>query len=207
MELTPYVVSLRHQLVAAAALGDEEAQVLAGRLAVALEPATRMALLEALSRAADEITTHLAPGSVEVSLRGGDPTFVVRLPDRRFEELAEPVLPQGVPPVPGSTDGRPAGSVPTSPPGVGEGEDRGQSRISLRLPDHLKVAADAAATAAGMSLNAWLTRVVAAAVEAPSADGVTYGAIGGAVDGAAATRGVRRAGRSTRGGRYTGWAR
>ncbi|MFV2083259.1 hypothetical protein [Micromonospora sp. LOL_021] len=36
-----------------------------------------MTLLDALSAAADEITRDLAPGSVELRLRGRDPHFVV----------------------------------------------------------------------------------------------------------------------------------
>ena len=39
-----------------------------------------MTLLEALSAAADEISRDLAPGSVELRLRGRDPNFVVTSP-------------------------------------------------------------------------------------------------------------------------------
>ena len=48
MELTPYVDRLRSDLSDAAAAGGAEAQSAAERLALALDPATRMVLLEAL---------------------------------------------------------------------------------------------------------------------------------------------------------------
>ena len=73
MDLSYYVNELRTQLLVAAESGGEEARLLAERLVVPLQSATRLMLLEALSAAAGEITTDLAPGSVEVRLRGGDP--------------------------------------------------------------------------------------------------------------------------------------
>src|SRR4051812_35385408 len=80
MDLTPYIDTLRHELATAAAAGGEEARALAERLTGPLESSARLVLLNALSAAADEITRDLAPGSVEVRLRGGDPAFVVALP-------------------------------------------------------------------------------------------------------------------------------
>jgi hypothetical protein len=80
MDLTPYIDNLRRELAVAAEAGGEDARALAERLTAALESAARLALLEALSAAADEITTDLAPGSVEVRLRGRDPGFVVTPP-------------------------------------------------------------------------------------------------------------------------------
>ncbi len=80
MDLMPYVENLRRELAVAAAAGGSEARELAERLTGALESAARLTLLEALSAAADEITSDLAPGSVEVRLRGGDPAFVVTPP-------------------------------------------------------------------------------------------------------------------------------
>jgi hypothetical protein len=47
-------------------------------------------------------------------------------------------------------------------------EDGSVARISLRLPDGLKGRAEAAAAAAGTSLNTWLVHAVTAAVRAPS---------------------------------------
>ena len=45
--------------------------------------------------------------------------------------------------------------------------DDATARTTLRLPDSLKARAEAAATAEGLSLNTWLVRAVAAAVEPP----------------------------------------
>src|ERR1700721_156120 len=77
MDLQPYVDGVRHELNLAAAAGGAEAQALAARLSAPLESAVRLALLEALSAAVEEITSELAPRSVEVRLRGRDPEFVV----------------------------------------------------------------------------------------------------------------------------------
>src|SRR5918997_3409260 len=77
MDLTPYVENLRRELAVAADAGGEEARALAERLTAPLESAIRLMLLDALSAAADEITRELAPGSIELRLRAGEPEFVV----------------------------------------------------------------------------------------------------------------------------------
>src|SRR5688500_9928999 len=80
MDLTRYVDDLRHQVLAATELGGDDIRALAERLMAPVEAATRLVLLDVLSDAADEITGELAPGSVEVRLRQGDPEFVVTAP-------------------------------------------------------------------------------------------------------------------------------
>src|SRR6186997_2417224 len=82
MDLQHYVSTLQHQLEVAAEAGGEEAREVAERLTAPLEAATRLVLLEALSAAASEITRELAPGSVDVRLRGRDPEFVVAAAER-----------------------------------------------------------------------------------------------------------------------------
>src|SRR5215211_4914550 len=77
MELTSYVETLRRDLAVAAEAGGEDARALAERLTAPLEASIRLMLLDALSAAADDITRELAPGSVELRLRGGEPEFVV----------------------------------------------------------------------------------------------------------------------------------
>ncbi|MFC7384709.1 hypothetical protein [Sphaerisporangium rhizosphaerae] len=144
MDLAPYVDHLRRELAVAAGAGGEEARALAERLAAALESAARLALLEALSAAADEITQDLAPGSVEVRLRGRDPAFVVTPPPTT--QMDE--------------DERPA--APPPPPEVDEG---GTSRISLRVPEQLKPRIDEAAARDGLSVNAWLVRAISTALD------------------------------------------
>ncbi|MFI6989387.1 hypothetical protein ACI2LC_33540 [Nonomuraea wenchangensis] len=149
MDLAPYVDQLRRELAVAAGAGGEEARALAERLSAALEPATRLALLEALSAAADEITRDLAPGAVEVRLRGRDPDFVVTPPPGGgpYEEESVPARPPVTP----------------APPDADEG---GTSRISLRVPEHLKPRIEEAAGREGLSVNAWLVRAVAGALDA-----------------------------------------
>jgi hypothetical protein len=143
MDLTQYVENLRRQLAVAADAGGPDARALADRLSAPLESAVRLMLLEALSAAADEITRELAPDSVEVRLRGGDPDFVVTP-----APADEPVEPASVEPAP-------------APP---EADDGATARINLRLPEQLKAGVEQAANRERLSVNAWLVRVVAAAV-------------------------------------------
>src|SRR6476659_3119510 len=91
MNLTTYVTQLQQQLEVAAEAGGEESRAIAERLIAPLEAATRLVLLEALAAAAGEITRELAPGSVDVRLRGRDPEFVVTPPPVSpvFEEVTE----------------------------------------------------------------------------------------------------------------------
>jgi HicB family len=142
MDLTPYVENLRRELAVAADAGGEEARALAERLAAPLESAVRLMLLDALSSAADEITRDLAPGSVELRLRGGEPAFVVA-------------------PAPADEPGD-AGAAPPVVPA--EDDDGETARINLRLPGQLKAGIERAANREGLSVNAWLVRVVAAAL-------------------------------------------
>jgi HicB-like protein involved in pilus formation len=142
-----YVETMRGQLVAAADSGGPESRAAVERLAPGLEAAMRVVLLEALSAAADEITRELAPGEVQVRLRGSDPDFVVTLPAPEASDVA--------------TSGS-AASPTVIPAGDDEG---GTSRLNLRLPEGLKAKIEEAARREGLSLNAWLVRAAAVAVE------------------------------------------
>jgi hypothetical protein len=139
MDLQPYVEAVRHELNVAAAAGGADAAELADRLSAPLESAIRLALLEALSEAAELITRELAPGSVDVRLRGRDPEFTVTPP---------PAEPEDAP--------------LAAPPDFDE--DGGTWRVTLRLPENLRTAVDSAARGAGLSVNAWLVRAVAGAL-------------------------------------------
>ena len=70
MNLDPYIEDIRRQLEVTAAAGGEEARDLTARLVAPLESAIRLAIQDALSAAAEEITVDLGPGSVELRLRG-----------------------------------------------------------------------------------------------------------------------------------------
>ncbi|AYV32645.1 MULTISPECIES: toxin-antitoxin system HicB family antitoxin [Streptomyces] len=155
MDLTPYVDTLRRELAVAAEAGGEDARKLADRLTAPLESATRLTMLGVLSAAMDEITRELAPGSVDVRLRGLDPDFVVTLPPTDRGAPAEPAAP--VEPF--------SAPAPASAPVPADGDDGATARVNLRLPAHLKARAEEAASREGLSVNAWLVRAVSAAVE------------------------------------------
>ncbi|MDR7380992.1 toxin-antitoxin system HicB family antitoxin [Promicromonospora iranensis] len=154
MDLTRYVDELQRQLSTAAAAGGDEAREIAGRLTAPLDAAARLVLLEALSAAAGEISAELAPGSVDVRLRGGEPEFVVAAP-------AAVVAPAA----PAATS---APALPPAGPAGGDADAGATTRTTLRLPDHLKAQAEAAAAREGVSVNTWLVRAVAAALDQPT---------------------------------------
>src|SRR5262245_30304569 len=122
MELSRYVQDVHQQLATAAEAGGDEARVVAERLLGADDASVRLTLLEALGDAAAEITSALAPGSVDLRLRGREPNFVVTLPPTDVAEALEP-------------DPAPA-ATPEPPPAAGttDGSDDELTRINLRLP-------------------------------------------------------------------------
>ena len=137
MDLQPYVDAVRHELNVAAAAGGADAQALADRLTAPLESSIRLALLEALSEAAEQITRELAPASVEVRLRGRDPDFTVDTGAAAEPEVITPSV---------------------------DDDDGGTWRVTLRLPEQLRPRVDTAARGEGLSVNAWLVRAVTAAL-------------------------------------------
>ncbi|MFI6795933.1 hypothetical protein [Streptosporangium canum] len=188
MDLTPYVDNLRRELAIAAEASGPDARALAERLTASLESAVRLTLLEALSAAAGEITRDLAPGSVDVRLRGRDLDFSVtpapaeRAPEQARGSSLRSALAGAVEVAMGVR-----APVPETPPETDEG---GTSRVSLRVPDHLKSRIEKAAGREGLSVNAWLVRAVSAALE-PGDGG----------------RRFDRSGDPGSGRHYTGWVR
>jgi hypothetical protein len=147
MDITPYVEGLRHDLAAAAEAGGPEATGAAERLSLALDPAVRLALMDALSQAAAEITAELPVGSVDVRLKGREPQFVVDVPT-----LPAPAAPEA-----------PAAPTPPASEEAEEDEDGAVARITLRIPESVKAKAEELAARSGHSLNSWLVNVVRAA--------------------------------------------
>jgi hypothetical protein len=145
MDLTPFVDQLRRELSVAAAAGGDAATALADRLLGPLDAATRLTLLDALGAAADEITRDIAPGSVDVRLRGREVTFVVT-------PAAEPAFMQ--PP-----------TAPAPPAAPRPDEDDATARVNFRPPESLKQRIEDAARAEGLSVNAWLVRVCSSALD------------------------------------------
>jgi HicB family len=138
MDIGRYVAQLRDDLGAAAAAGDEQTRRTAALLGAAVEPAARLALMNALADLAAEITTALGDRTVEVRLDGRDVRIAVG---------PEPV------------------AEPSPPPPRGPGVDTGDiSRITLRLVEQIKNQAEQAAAAQGMSLNSWVAQAVQGAL-------------------------------------------
>src|SRR3982751_5401828 len=148
MDLTPYLETLRADLAAAAAPGGPETTRAAELLGHSLESSARLALLEALSDAAAEITTRLPDASVEVRLRGREADLVVT---------------RGAADQPRSPDS-------PAPPPVDGGD---LTRLTLRMPEALKPHVEQPAAADGVSVNAWLVRAVTAAVHRPAGNAPT----------------------------------
>ncbi len=137
MQLDQYILDLQRQLASAAETGNDETRAVAERLASGLDAATRLVLLDALSAAVGEITRDLAPGSVDLRLRGREIDFVIT---------------------------QAAAEIETDEPAL-DLDDASTSRTTLRLPDALKARVDDAAAADGLSVNTWLVRAVAAALQ------------------------------------------
>ncbi|WP_344658273.1 hypothetical protein [Catenulispora subtropica] len=155
MKLNPYVAGVRSELLTVAEAGGDAALELAERLTSPLEAAIRLTLLQALSAAAEEITAEMAPGSVEVRLRGADPEFVVAVPASAAPGPAAET----------AAEERSASVSQVQLPSAPEDGDGQMVRINLRLPAHLKSRVEEAADALGFSVNTWLVRAAAAALE------------------------------------------
>ncbi len=177
MDLRPYVDNIQRQLAIAAEGGGDEARVVADRLIVPLDSIVRLTLQDVLVLAAEEITLELAPGSVELRLRGRDPEFVVIAPplDQPADDEAS-MAPQVAQQL-----------TPRYEPA--ESDEGGMSRINLRMPDQLKSRVESAASQDGLSVNAWLVRAAASALDRTDPDPGRQ----------------RRAPRGSQ--RYTGWVR
>ena len=135
MDITKLIDSLRQDLSRAAEVGGEDVRAAAERLVLALDPALRLTLMDALSQAADEIGEALPGVTVDVRLRGREPVFVV--------------------------EGAAAAASAEDPFEDDGGE--ATARITLRIPENLKSRAEALAARRGQSLNTWLVAAARAA--------------------------------------------
>jgi HicB family len=181
MQLEHHLAQVHDQLAAAAALGDDRTREVAAALATATASAVRLALLQAITEAADEMTAALLdyPGSpaVSVHIEGDDIGLDVRA------------------------------SQPATEADDRRREDSdANARISLRLSEALKAEIDAAAEADGVSVNTWLVRAASAALRpGPFGAGAQFGsAFGPAFGGPGAESGRGRQRRDTS-HRITGW--
>ncbi|MTD54115.1 toxin-antitoxin system HicB family antitoxin [Amycolatopsis pithecellobii] len=142
MDLSPYIAGLREDLTATASAGDEQTRRAAAVLSAALEPAVRLALMNALADLAAEVTTQLPDHVVEVRLDGRDVRVVVTGAGSG-EETAPP--------------------PPPPPPAPGEGSDN-IARMTLRMVEQIKGQAEQAAAAQGVSLNTFISQAVQGAL-------------------------------------------
>jgi hypothetical protein len=160
MDLTPYTQSLRDDMLAAASVGDEQTRRAAALLTAAIEPAARLAIMNALSDLAGEVTAAMEDVTVELRLEGRDVRVAVshhdtaRADDRRWQTRH-----------PGDAA---VDSDDGDPDDIGRAvRDAGNelSRTTLRLFNDLKLQAEQAANAQGVSLNTYIQRAVSDAVK------------------------------------------
>ncbi|GAA4666660.1 MULTISPECIES: toxin-antitoxin system HicB family antitoxin [Amycolatopsis] len=149
MDLSPYINNLREDLSATASAGDENTRRAAAVLSAALEPAVRLALMNALSDLAAEVTTQLPDQVVEVRLDGRDVRVVVTGTGT------------------GEREGGPVPPPPPPPPPAPEG-DNNIARMTLRLVEQIKGQAEQAAAAQGVSLNTFISQAVQGALHGTS---------------------------------------
>lgn len=141
MDISRHVQELQDQLVDATELAGEQASDIARKLTRSLDASLRLVILEALSEAAAEITAELAPGSVDVRLRGRNPEFVVT------QATSNDTI-----------------QAPSAVEVQDYTADAQTTRTTLRLPENLKTKAEAAAAREGLSVNTWLVKAIATAL-------------------------------------------
>jgi hypothetical protein len=144
MDTTALVNALRQDLARAAEVGGEDVKVAAERLLLALDPALRLTLMDALSQAGAEVSAALPGVVVSVRLQGREPVFVV--------------------------EGAPAAAAADQPEDNFDDDGESNARITLRIPETLKARAETLAARRGQSLNTWLV----AAARAAAADRPHY---------------------------------
>lgn len=138
MDLSQYAESLRRELTSITRFAGEDIARAADMLSETLDSSVRLALLDVLSAAADEITASLDGATIDVRLSGTEPEFVVNVA-RAAEETYQD-----------KADGT---------------DEAGSTRITLRLSEGLKAKVEAAAVSGGMSVNAWLVRAISRALD------------------------------------------
>lgn len=137
MDLNEYAESLRRELTAITRFAGEDITRAAEMLSESLDSSVRLALLDVLSAAADEITASLDGAVIDVRLSGTEPQFVVTITgDEHANGPSE-----------AQASGEPA-------------EEAGTARVTLRMPESLKSTVEARAAAEGLSVNTWLVRAV-----------------------------------------------
>lgn len=135
MDVARLVNALREDLRRSAEVAGGDVNAAAERLLLALEPAMRLTLMEALSQAAVEIGARLPNVRIDVRLNGREPTFAIEPAREAAADSAE------------------------------ASDDANNSRLTLRLPETLKSRAESLAARRGQSLNTWLVAAIRAAAD------------------------------------------
>lgn len=187
MDLTPYTQKLRDDLLTAASIGDEASRRAAAMLAGALEPAARLAIMDALSELAAEVTGALQDIVVELRLDGRDVRVAVNRPahDASADDTNGGFDPAGHDRSgAGSGDRRafsfskrgrdwPSGAADSAGEAGPSADDLRRamqdaggelSRTTVRLFNELKAQAEQAASEQGVSLNTYISRAVSESV-------------------------------------------
>jgi hypothetical protein len=134
MDLSTYAEALRRELTSITRFAGEDITRAAEMLSETLDSSVRLALLDVLSAAADEITASLDGATIEVRLSGSEPEFVVNVPHEAADAYADTAAEAA--------------------------DEAGTARVTLRLSETLKSRVEAAAATASLSVNAWLVRAV-----------------------------------------------
>jgi hypothetical protein len=145
MLLSEYTRKIHEQLAASSALGDERTQQIARALGETVESAARLAILDAVTATATDITAALFEAG------GGEatPAIAVHLVGDEVRV---------------SVSHAPSG--PSDQQAQRPDESDTSARISLRLPESLKADIEKAAAGSEVSVNTWLVRAATHAVNA-----------------------------------------
>ena len=150
MDISKHIGTVRSGIDSALSLADDATKDVASRVASAAEPSLRLALIDAVSEAADEINEGLTTSHVTVAFSGGDPSFVVQ--DRPYVDEADEF--ELVDQDDTETDEEEDLDLDAAD------ADETLVRFSLRLPKWAKDKVDDRAENRGMSTNAYLTEVI-----------------------------------------------
>lgn len=145
MDLSEYAESLRRELTSVTKFAGDDIARAAEMISDTLDSSVRLALLDVLSAAAEEITASLDGATIDVRLTGTQPEFVVNVPHEPTNSGYEP--------------------------GGDTGDEAGSARVTLRLSESLKSRVETAAATAGVSVNAWLVRAVSRSLETTTGAG------------------------------------
>lgn len=145
MDLGPVIEGIASDLRRAASVGGEGTERVADLLIAGIEPAIRLHLFEALQAAARELEGSAPGATVEVRLEGRDPVLSLV-----------------------SSDPTPGEAEETTGPVLGGYADDQLLRLTIRLPEGLKVHVEQAAGSVGASINSWIVAALARALDAPA---------------------------------------